>query len=123
MTLYFRSIKFIFPVLFLTLNFIFNFAEAYSIGNPADSFNNSAKSLFKKNLLLLSPIDVTKFVKSDPHGLSFSDLINTEGFSSNDIGSSVKAVLTLFIRLTITTLNVALGILRVLLDVLTNFKA
>src|SRR3989344_2425780 len=100
------------------LSFYSSSAGAYSLGEPADSFNNTAKSFFNQNPLQFSPIDVTKFIGNDPQGLALRDLINAGGFSSSDIGASVRAVLILFIRLIITTLNTTLGILKVLLEVL-----
>ncbi|TSC75036.1 MAG: hypothetical protein G01um101444_83 [Parcubacteria group bacterium Gr01-1014_44] len=118
-----RRIFFIIYILFFVLSFFSSPAGpagAYSLDDPAGPLDKATKSIFNQNPLQFSPIDVTKFIKSDPKGLSFSDLTNTEGFSSNDIGSSAKAVLALFIRLIITTLNTTLGIFKVLLDILTS---
>lgn len=115
-----KKITFLIFVLIFNFAFLFNFADGYSIDDPGDSFNNPAKSLFKQNPLQFSPIDITKFIKGDPSKLTFRDLVNLEAFSTNDIKGSIKAVLTLFIRLNITTLNVTLGILKVLLDILTS---
>lgn len=101
-------------VLVLTFIFSFNSSRAYSIGNSAGSF-------FDRNPLQLGPININRFIpKGDPSSLTFNDLVNTGSFSSSDISSSLKAVLALFIRLIITTLNVALGVFRVLLDVITG---
>ena len=103
-------------ILFLTSISSFNLAEGYSVGEQLEP----AKSIFNQNPLQFSPIDLTKFIKSDDRaGLTFSDLLNAESFSSKDIGASAKAVLVLFIKLIVTTLNVSLGVFRVLLDILT----
>ena len=121
MTLFIKNREFLVATTLISIFvFSFNFAGAYSLGDPADSFDNPAKSFLNQNPLQFSPIDVTKFVKGDPSWLTFRDLLNVETFSLNDIGSSIKAVLTLFIRLMITTLNATLGISKVLLDVLTS---
>lgn len=106
--------------MFFILFFSYSLARAYSTGDLADPLNNTAKSFFNQSPLQFSPVDVTKFIRSDPHGLAFRDLINVEGFSSNDISSSARAVLTLFIRLIITTLSTTLGILKILLGTLTS---
>ena len=101
-------------VLVLTFVFSFNFSLAYSIGDQADSF-------FDRSPLQFGPLNVNRLVpKGDPSGLSFSDLVNAGSFSSKDISSSFKAILALFIRLIVTTLNVALGVFKVLLDLLTS---
>ncbi len=109
-----RKITFFIILYFSIFN---NFAFAYSI-NPSAS--PIANSIFEKNPLQFSPIDLNKFTKSDSSGLSFSDLLNVKSFSSKDIGSGIKAVLILFIKLIITTLNVTLGILKALVDILTK---
>ena len=105
---------FVATVLVLTFVFSFNFSLAYSIGDQTDSF-------FDRSPLQFGPLNVNRLVpKGDPSGLSFSDLVNAGSFSSKDISSSFKAVLTLFIRLIITSLSVALGVFKVLLEVLTS---
>ena len=93
-----------------------NGANAYSLDVPS----GPVKSIFNKNPFQFAPIDINKFVGKDRFGLTFTDLSNAKGFSSKDIGASVKAVLILFIRLIVTTLNVTLGILKALLEVLTR---
>lgn len=116
MTLNFKNNRKLFTTVVLVLTFIFNFnfSQAYSIGDSAGSF-------FDRNPLQFGPVNVNRFVpKGDPSGLTFSDLVNAGSFSSKDISSSFKAVLALFIRLIITTLNVALGVFKVLLEVVTS---
>lgn len=109
--------KYLIPKLLL-LFFIFsffynyNFAYGYSLGDQADSF-------FNRNPLQFSPFNVNT-TRSDPSGLTFDDLVNAGSFSSKDISASIKAVLILFIKLIVTTLNVTLGILKALLAVLTK---
>lgn len=105
----------------LLLVFIFSFClnfdkvEAYA---PLDVQSDSLKSVFDKNPFQFSPIDLSKFVPNDRSGLTFTDLANTKSFSTKDIGTSIKAVLILFLKLMVTTLNVTLGILKALLGVL-----
>lgn len=106
---------------FLILVSLFSFFDlspvlAYSLDNSPKPSN----SFFSRNLFKLAPIDISQFTKGDRWGLTFNDLINTKSFSSRDIGASLKAVLILFIRLIVTTLNVTLGILKALLEVLTR---
>lgn len=105
-----------FILIFLFYPFHLNLVRAYFLDDPSKSI----ESVFNKNPFQFSPINLDKFIKTDRSGLSFSDLVNTKSFSSQDIGSSLKAVAILFIRLIITTLNVALGIFKVLLGVLTK---
>ena len=105
----------------LFLIFVFNVLFSFSAGAYSiDNSSNSAKSIFNQNPLQFAPIDINKFIKTDRSGLAFDDLVNAKSFSSQDIGSSIKAVLILFIRLIVTTLNVTLGILKALLEVLTK---
>lgn len=120
---YFNFKKKIFPAFFMAaVVFIlfFDFAKAFSVDDPADSFHRTYQSIFRQNPFYFSPIDITKFIKTDRANLTFKDLVDTGDFSSQDIGASIKAILILFIRLVVTTLNVTLGILRVLLEVLTR---
>lgn len=93
----------------------FEIASAYSL----DGSSGSAQSIFDKNPLQFRPINLDRFISPEPFGLTFNDLINTKSFSFQDIGASLKAVVILFIKLIVTTLNVTLGILRALLGVLT----
>lgn len=114
---YFNFCLFVFSFAFFT--FSFNFTSAYSLDDPSRS-SGSLESFFNKNPFQFSPIDINQFIKKDRFNLDFNDLLNTRSFSSQDIGASLKAVLILFIKLTVTTLNVTLGVLRVLLDILTS---
>lgn len=114
------KIIFIFVIVFVIFIFFLNFAGAYSIENSTDFFGKTFQSIFRQNPLEFAPIDLTKFIAKDPSGLSFSDLINTKSFSRNDIGASAKAALVLFLRLTVTALNVTLGLLKALLEILTK---
>lgn len=108
------KVKLILVLIFVFSIFGLKIASAYSLDNPTKSL----ESLFNKNPFDFSPIDLGKFTKSDRYGLTFSDLTNIKSFSSQDVGASIKAVLILFIKLIITTLNVTLGILKALLEVL-----
>ncbi|OGN31724.1 MAG: hypothetical protein A3I92_01045 [Candidatus Yanofskybacteria bacterium RIFCSPLOWO2_02_FULL_43_10b] len=110
---------------FLILVFLFqlllglDFVRAYSLDDSSGSAG-STESFFNKNPFQFSPIDINQFIKKDRFDLNFDDLLNTRSFSSQDIGASLKAVFILFIKLIVTTLNVTLGILKVLLEVLTR---
>lgn len=109
-------------LILLFLVFVFSFclnfdkAEAYALDVQSDSL----KSIFNQNPLQFSPIDINRLVPADHSGLTFGDLVNAKSFSTQDIGASIKAVLVLFIKLMVTTLNVTLGILKALLAVLTR---
>lgn len=117
-----KNLKQISKLIILLVIFIFSFylnlnkAGAYALDVQSDSL----KSVFNKNLFQFSPIDISKFVPNDRFGLTFTELANTQSFSTKDIGTSIKAVLILFIKLMVTTLNVTLGILRALLGVLSQ---
>lgn len=118
-----RKFLVIYIFLFFILTFSFNSVRAYSLlddSTDALNLNKTLQSVFNRNPFQFSPIDITPFFKKDSSGLSFNDLVNIQSFSFNDLGASAQALLVLFIRLIITTLNVTLGILKVLLDILTT---
>lgn len=122
-TLYSKRKTFFAIFLFVAIFFLsFNLSWAYSTGDSTASFSfdKTYRSIFNQNPFKFSPIDISRFIKKDNLGLSFNDLVNTESFSADDLRSSAKAVLVLLIRLTVTTLNVTLGILKVLLDTITS---
>lgn len=100
----------------------YSYSATEQANKVGSSINDLVKSLFnsKKQLTTQSDLNLNKLSQFVPkgYGLSFDDLINTKSFSAQDLTGSIKAVVILFIKLVITALSIALGIFKVLLDLI-----